>query len=77
MAKHIVKEKGILGLYVGIRVTIFRETFCYAAQFGTFDSCKHVAGKIIHRKDEAHLPFMLNFISGGLSGLACWLASYP
>lgn len=75
LAKIVAKE-GKLGLFVGIRTTIFRETFCIAGQFAAFDSSKKFFSTL-RGIPRDKLPFIDNFISGGIAGLVCWIVSYP
>ena len=60
----------------GLITTIFRETFCYAGQFGGYFIMKRGMAMFqgCSLDELSHLSL---FLSGGIGGLCCWLASYP
>jgi len=52
-------------------ITLQRDMFAFAAQFSTYEVAKKELEK---RRGESTLNFAF---AGALSGIACWLASYP
>ena len=76
-SKKVIRDEGLKTLLTsGLIATILRETFCYAGQFGGYYLSKRAFAKAQGCKVDELGHFSL-FISGGLGGLSCWLASYP
>ncbi len=73
---QIYNEKGIKGLYQGNAATILREVPGYGAQFGTYYFSKNLLSILtgLEIKNLNNLSFM---IAGALSGILCWVASFP
>jgi len=73
----IISEEGLRVLMTsGLIATIFRETCCYAGQFGGYYLTKRGMAKMQGCKLEELGHFSL-FLSGGIGGLSWWLSSYP
>ena len=70
--KHIIKTKGVTGLYRGIDVTIIGSVPLYAINFGLQNKFKHDFNEIFGNK-----PILNNFLAGGLSMMCALSLVYP
>jgi solute carrier family 25 (mitochondrial carnitine/acylcarnitine transporter), member 20/29 len=70
------REKGIRGVYQGNAITVLREITGYGAQFGTYYFSKNMISKLTKTeiKDLGNISLMA---AGAISGVFCWLVSYP
>jgi solute carrier family 25 carnitine/acylcarnitine transporter 20/29 len=81
--KQIVAQSGVRGLYQGYLATLTREIPAYAGYFFAYfgfrnlylNDFKSVSSETIDLKRE--IPTWYLMVCGGVSGIACWLASYP
>lgn len=72
IAKQLIKEAGVKGLYRGIVIQALRDIPFYAFFFGCYDvSCK------MFKKHTSVSDATSFFVSGGLAGQAAWVASMP
>ncbi|KAJ9055792.1 hypothetical protein DSO57_1015445 [Entomophthora muscae] len=79
-AKQTVKRDGLAGMYRGFTVTLARDMACFAGYFSMYHFMRdlyieRLAGPEVDRNSD--LPMWYLLLSGGLSGIACWLTSYP
>eukprot|EP00743_Colponemidia_sp_Colp-15_P007954 GILK01008615.1.p1 GENE.GILK01008615.1~~GILK01008615.1.p1 ORF type:complete len:330 (+),score=32.19 GILK01008615.1:36-992(+) len=74
--RKTIQTQGIKGVFRGMSATIYREVPAYAAQFGTYESCKRAIASFqgIPVTDLAPAALLL---SGGIGGIGCWVFSYP
>lgn len=71
MVKKLVKEKGILGLYKGLGITLVRDIPSFAFQFAIFEKVKEF---VRIRFGDSSLS---SFIAGGASLLTVWALGHP
>jgi len=71
MAKKIIKENGIRGIYKGNLITLLREVPATAVYFATYE---YLSKKLRDRHGESNWNPM---IAGGVAGLLSWIISYP
>ncbi|KAI9298952.1 mitochondrial substrate carrier family protein G [Neoconidiobolus thromboides FSU 785] len=80
-AKQTIKRDGLSGMYRGFGVTLTRDMACFAGYFSMYHFMRNLYIEKLSpegfNKDTDDLPFSYLFLSGGLSGIACWLTSYP
>lgn len=74
--KQSYHDKGIKGVYQGNVITMIREIFGYGAQFGTYYFSKNMISNLTNTeiKDLGNFSLMT---AGAISGVFCWLVSYP
>ncbi|KAF0852504.1 mitochondrial solute carrier family 25 (mitochondrial carnitine/acylcarnitine transporter) member 20/29 [Andalucia godoyi] len=75
VASHIVKTQGFKGLLTGLNGTVLREGIGGAAYFIVYDNMKKSFVKPGQTLDDLK-PYHL-LLSGGVAGIAFWLAVYP
>ncbi|CAL9091248.1 unnamed protein product [Musa textilis] len=74
VAKHVVREAGVRGLFKGMVPTLAREVPGNAVLFGVYEALKqYVAGG----KDTSGLGRWPLMVAGGLGGASFWLSVYP
>jgi solute carrier family 25 carnitine/acylcarnitine transporter 20/29 len=67
---NIYQQYGLRKLYLGLNVTILRESFL-GIYFGTYDFC------MSHFRKEGKVSMLGSLLSGGLAGVATWSVMYP
>ncbi|XP_064780806.1 mitochondrial basic amino acids transporter-like [Oncorhynchus masou masou] len=70
---HIYKREGLLGVNRGMVTTLIRETPCFGVYFLTYDILTRSIG--CEPGDRYMIPKLL--FAGGMSGVTCWLSTYP
>ncbi|XP_009399405.2 mitochondrial carnitine/acylcarnitine carrier-like protein [Musa acuminata AAA Group] len=74
VAKHVVREAGVRGLFKGMVPTLAREVPGNAVLFGVYEALKqYFAGG----KDTSELGRWPLMVAGGLGGASFWLSVYP
>ncbi|KAG6503711.1 mitochondrial carnitine/acylcarnitine carrier-like protein [Zingiber officinale] len=74
VAKHVVREAGVRGLFKGLVPTMAREVPGNAAMFGVYEALKqYFAGS----QDTSGLGRGSLIVAGGLAGASFWLSVYP
>lgn len=74
VAKHVVREAGMKGLFKGLVPTMGREVPGNAVMFGVYEGTKqYLAGG----QDTSNLGRGSLILSGGLAGAVFWLSVYP
>ncbi|KAL5230403.1 hypothetical protein ABZP36_029179 [Zizania latifolia] len=74
VAKHVVREAGMKGLFKGLVPTMGREVPGNAVMFGVYEATKqYLAGG----QDTSNLGRGSLILAGGLAGAAFWLSVYP
>ncbi|CAL9043668.1 mitochondrial carnitine/acylcarnitine carrier-like protein [Musa acuminata AAA Group] len=74
VAKHVVREAGVRGLFKGMVPTLAREVPGNAVLFGVYEALKqYFAGG----KDTSGLGRWPLMVAGGLGGASFWLSVYP
>ncbi|WOL06298.1 mitochondrial carnitine/acylcarnitine carrier-like protein [Canna indica] len=74
VAKHVVREAGLKGLFKGLVPTLAREVPGNAVMFGVYEAIKqYFAGG----QDTSGLGRGPLMIAGGLAGASVWLSVYP
>uniref|UniRef100_A0A0E0IWV4 Mitochondrial carnitine/acylcarnitine carrier-like protein n=1 Tax=Oryza nivara TaxID=4536 RepID=A0A0E0IWV4_ORYNI len=74
VAKHVVREAGMKGLFKGLVPTMGREVPGNAVMFGVYEGTKqYLAGG----QDTSNLSRGSLILSGGLAGAVFWLSVYP
>ncbi|CAL9158871.1 unnamed protein product [Musa hybrid cultivar] len=74
VAKHVVREAGVRGLFKGMVPTLAREVPGNAVLFGVYEALKqYYAGG----KDTSGLGRWPLMVAGGLGGASFWLSVYP
>ena len=74
--KQIYLDKGIKGVYQGNVITVFREVAAYGTQFGFYYFAKNILSQLTNKKIKDLDNFSLMF-AGALSGVICWMCSFP
>jgi solute carrier family 25 carnitine/acylcarnitine transporter 20/29 len=77
--KKIVSQYGIRGVYQGLGATIFRNIPANFGYFGVYELSKRWFadnGSSEKRAVKDLKPHEI-LLSGGMGGIACWVASYP
>ena len=69
-AKTMIKNKC---LFRGLQQTILRDSISYGAYFTTYNISQDFLKTKYNNKYDSYFPL----ISGGLSGIMCWVSSYP
>lgn len=67
---NIYQQYGLRKLYLGLNVTILRESFL-GIYFGTYDFC------MSYFRKDGKVPMLGSLLSGGLAGVATWSVMYP
>ncbi|XP_023829306.2 mitochondrial basic amino acids transporter isoform X3 [Salvelinus sp. IW2-2015] len=70
---HIYKREGLRGVNRGMVTTLIRETPCFGVYFLTYDILTRSIG--CEPGDRYMIPKLL--FAGGMSGVTCWLSTYP
>ncbi|KAG8084299.1 hypothetical protein GUJ93_ZPchr0010g11073 [Zizania palustris] len=74
VAKHVVREAGMKGLFKGLVPTMGREVPGNAVMFGVYEATKqYLAGG----QDTSNLGRGSLILAGGLAGAAFWISVYP
>ncbi|GAB4857825.1 hypothetical protein Ancab_015730 [Ancistrocladus abbreviatus] len=74
VARHVLSEAGLKGLFKGLVPTLSREVPGNAAMFGVYEALKqYFAGG----KDTSGLGRGSLIVAGGLAGAAFWFSVYP
>ena len=71
MARQLVANHGITGLYLGLFSTIIRDSLGLACYFGTYDFL------IRHFTNDGHVNLLGSLVSGAAAGVAFWMLPYP
>ena len=72
--KHILRTEGVKGLNKGMTVTVCREAPAYGVYFGLFDwTCQ----MLVRKRYVRELGPGVVCITGGISGTAAWVVTYP
>jgi solute carrier family 25 carnitine/acylcarnitine transporter 20/29 len=74
-AKQIISKHGPMTLYRGFLPTLLRDSACFAGYFMCYNTMKSYYLKNYSKDGEIPLWYLL--FSGGMSGISCWLTSYP
>ncbi|KFX97250.1 hypothetical protein V495_01690 [Pseudogymnoascus sp. VKM F-4514 (FW-929)] len=74
-AKHIVKTRGLGGLYSGFSLHLLRDTLGTAIYFMTYESVKQVL--LTYRGDNTTTSPVAVAGAGGLCGVVSWALIYP
>ncbi|KAM7525418.1 hypothetical protein LguiA_015320 [Lonicera macranthoides] len=74
VARHVLRSRGIRGLFKGLGPTMAREVPGNAAMFGVYEALKqYLAGG----RDTSSLGRGSLIVSGGLAGASFWVLVYP
>ncbi|CAL9162937.1 unnamed protein product [Musa hybrid cultivar] len=74
VAKHVMREAGLRGLFKGLVPTLSREVPGNAAMFGVYEGLKQ---KFAGGPDTSGLGRGHLIVAGGLAGAAFWASVYP
>uniref|UniRef100_A0A0K0EIB2 Mitochondrial carrier protein n=1 Tax=Strongyloides stercoralis TaxID=6248 RepID=A0A0K0EIB2_STRER len=76
LTKHIIETSGIKSLFRGFGITLCRDAPAYGVYFSSFE---YFTSKYIDFNVDPSCGYnlLVNFISGGLAGILCWIATYP
>lgn len=76
--KKIIQKRGVRGLFKGLTLTLIREIPAFGAYFATYD---FLCSSMVQHKGDGmtfdDLSPIVLCISGGVSGMAAWVISYP
>ncbi|KAH3730672.1 mitochondrial ornithine transporter 1-like [Dreissena polymorpha] len=75
LTKEILRQEGIRGLYKGLTATFMREIPGYVFFFGGYETARHLLTPAGKTKDD--IGALRTVISGGLGGVALWVAIFP
>jgi len=64
VVKHVIRKEGLLGLYVGMESTFWRQVYWSGGYFG----CIHQAKTLLRKPDSPQAQLMNNFVSGAIGG---------
>ncbi|CAD8096043.1 unnamed protein product [Paramecium sonneborni] len=70
----LLQREGIRGMFKGLVATIIRDVPQNAAFFTTYEYTKYLFKQ---RNNSDDISFLQALVCGGMSGIACCLASYP
>lgn len=74
LAKQLIKDRGIAGLYCGYRLHLIRDTIGTCIYFTTYETAKQIFGNAQGASPTS--PFAV-MAGGGLCGIASWTCTYP
>ncbi|WOK96120.1 mitochondrial carnitine/acylcarnitine carrier-like protein [Canna indica] len=74
VAKHVMREAGLRGLFKGLVPTLAREVPGNAAMFGVYEALKQ---KLAGGTDTSKLGRGSLVVAGGLAGATFWMSVYP
>lgn len=74
VARHVLREAGITGLFKGLVPTLAREVPGNAAMFGVYEALKQ---KLAGGSDTSGLGRGSLIVAGGLAGASFWMSVYP
>lgn len=77
VSRQIISVLGFKGLYLGLKLHIFRELIGSALYFSVYETVK-LSVNLVNRKSESSLkgPFAIA-MAGGLAGVVSWLTIFP
>lgn len=74
VARHVLRDAGIRGLFKGLVPTLAREVPGNAAMFGVYEALKQ---KLAGGSDTSGLSRGSLIVAGGLAGASFWMSVYP
>ncbi|KAJ8505380.1 hypothetical protein OPV22_006266 [Ensete ventricosum] len=74
VAKHVIREAGVRGLFKGMVPTLAREVPGNAVLFGVYEALKQYFAGGTDTSGLGRWPLM---VAGGLGGASFWLSVYP
>ncbi|RRT55822.1 hypothetical protein B296_00025975 [Ensete ventricosum] len=74
VAKHVIREAGVRGLFKGMVPTLAREVPGNAVLFGAYEALKQYFAGGTDTSGLGRWPLM---VAGGLGGASFWLSVYP
>eukprot|EP01090_Pellita_catalonica_P021463 TRINITY_DN8043_c0_g1_i1.p1 TRINITY_DN8043_c0_g1~~TRINITY_DN8043_c0_g1_i1.p1 ORF type:complete len:280 (-),score=10.64 TRINITY_DN8043_c0_g1_i1:461-1300(-) len=75
-AIHMIRNHGALALFRGFNATLLRDTPGYGIYFYSYEIIKSFL--VPERNQSSHILRSIGImLSGGISGVVCWIAVYP
>nr|XP_040582108.1 mitochondrial ornithine transporter 1-like [Lepeophtheirus salmonis] len=75
MTKHILKQNGVPGLFVGLTATFMREMPGYFAFFYSYELSREMMRPLGKTKDE--IGSVKTILAGGIAGMTLWILVFP
>uniref|UniRef100_A0A0K0FL65 Mitochondrial carrier protein n=1 Tax=Strongyloides venezuelensis TaxID=75913 RepID=A0A0K0FL65_STRVS len=76
LTKNIIETSGVRSLFRGFWITLIRDAPAYGVYFSSFE---YFTSRYLDFSVEPGNGYnlLVNFISGGLAGILCWIVTYP
>lgn len=74
--KHIVKYKGLAGLYSGYKYHLIRDSLSSGVYYSIYESVKWTVNSLIPSDTVGVSPVSIG-IAGGVSGIIAWICIFP
>ncbi|CAB4059935.1 SLC25A2_15 [Lepeophtheirus salmonis] len=75
MTKHILKQNGVPGLFVGLTATFMREMPGYFAFFYSYELSREMMRPLGKTKEE--IGSAKTILAGGIAGMTLWILVFP
>ncbi|XAR67720.1 hypothetical protein NMG60_11002597 [Bertholletia excelsa] len=75
VARSIVKEEGLRGIFRGLNVTLLRDLHSYGVYFWTYEYMKEKLQPGCRKSGEE--SYKTTSMAGGLAGVSSWVSCYP